>query len=219
MPETIGSFIAFLLLITPGLVFELLRERSRPERVRSTFRETSVVVVASVAFSSVALGVLLVARVLQPGWIPSPTDLAESPGRYATDHLRLVARSFTIHLVLACGIAFGWHRLLRWKFRGGEISANPAWFEIVRGNANPRKDRVLMVVELQDGSAVRGVVKGYDLKPDQTLRTLVLGSNPANPLTTRQAATGAESPVGSDWAYVVVPGDEIKIASVAFVDP
>lgn len=219
MPETVGSFVAFLLLVTPGLVFELLRERSRPERARSTFRETSVVVVASVVFSAVALVVLLVVRRVQPNWLPSPADLVESPGKFASDHLALVARTLAAHLVLACSVAFGWHRLLCWKRPGGNISPNPAWFEIIRGNANPRKDRVLVVVELPDGSAVRGVVKGYDLKPDQSLRTLVLGSTASNPLTTRQAETGTESQLGKDWAYVVVPGEALKLASVAFVDP
>jgi hypothetical protein len=178
-----------------------------------------VVVVASVVLSAAALILLLVVREVRPDWLPRPVDLVKSPGRFATDHLALVARTLTAHLVLASGIAFGWHRLLCWKRPGGNISPNPAWFEIIRGSANPRKDSVLLVVEFQDGSAIRGIVKGYDLKPDQSLRTLVLGSNASNPLTTRQAKTGTESPVGKDWAYVVVPGEALKLASVAFVDP
>lgn len=120
---------------------------------------------------------------------------------------------------MATGAAVGFHRLLRSKWPGGNISPNPAWFEIIRGNANPRRDAVLLFLELQDGSAVRGVVKGYDLTHDQALRTLVLRSSPNNGLTTRNATTGRESAVSSDWAYIVVRSEEIKLAFVAFVNP
>lgn len=218
MPETVGSLIAFLLLVTPGICFELLRERSRPERARSAFRETAVVVVASVVLSGAALGVLLLIREIQSNWLPSPRDLVRSPGAYSTEHLELVVRALTAHVVLACGLAYAWHRLLCWKRPGGKISPNPAWFEIVRGNANPRNDRVLVSVELQDGSGVRGLVKGYDLKPDQSLRSLVLAGSDSNPLVTRRASTAVESRVDPGWAYVVVPAEHIKLANVAFVD-
>lgn len=156
MPETVGSLIAFLLLVTPGICFELLRESSRPERVRSAFRETAVVVVASVVLSGIALGVLLLVREVHASWLPSPRDLARSPGVYSTQHLGIVARALTAHVLLACGVAYAWHRLLCWKRPGGRISPNPAWFEIVRGNANPRNDRVLVSVELEDAAACAG---------------------------------------------------------------
>lgn len=218
MPETVASLIAFLLLVTPGICFELLRESSRPERVRSTFRETAVVVVASVVLSGAALAVLLLVREVESNWLPSPQDLARSPGASSTEHLGLVVRALTAHVVLACGLAYAWHRLLCWKRPGGKVSPNPAWFEIVRGNANPRNDRVLVSVELQDGSGVRGLVKGYDLTPDQSLRSLVLAGSDSNPLVTRRASTAVESPVDPGWAYVVVPAEHIKLATVAFVD-
>ncbi len=217
MPATVGSLVAFLLLITPGLVFELLRENSRPGRVRSTFRETSVIVVASVVFSSVALFVLVIARAVHDPWIPSPSRLIDSPGSFASERPLLVARTLALHQLLACGAAYLSHRILCHKRPGGRISPNPAWFEIVHGNANPRRDQVLLFVELQDGSAVRGLVKGYDLGADQSLRTLVLCGSASNPLTTRQAATGVESRVGSDWAYIVVAAEEIKLATIALV--
>jgi hypothetical protein len=132
MPETVGTFVAFLLLVTPGLIFELLRDRSRPERVRSTFRETSVVVVASVAFSAIALAALLLIRLLRPEWLPSPTALVRSPTEYAAENLGLIARWLAAHVFLATGAAVGFHRLLRSKWPGGNISPNPAWFEIIR---------------------------------------------------------------------------------------
>jgi len=218
MPETVGSLIAFLLLVTPGICFELLRESSRPERVRSAFRETAVVVLASVVLSGVALGVLLLVREVHTSWLPSPRDLVRSPGVYSTQHLGLVARALAAYVVLACGFAYLWHRLLCWKRPGGKISPNPAWFEVVRGNANPRNDRVLVAVELEDGSGVRGLVKGYDLMPDQSLRSLVLAGSNEHSLITRQASTAAESPVDPAWAYVVVPAERIKLVTVAFVD-
>lgn len=141
-----------------------------------------------------------------------------SPGVYSTEHLGLVVRALAAHVVLACSFAYVWHRLLCWKRPGGKISPNPAWFEVVRGNANPRKDRVVVAVELEDGSGVRGLVKGYDLTTDQSLRSLVLTGSEAHSLSMRQAGTALESPVDPAWAYVVVPAERIKLVTVAFVD-
>lgn len=42
VPETAAALGVFLLLVAPGIVFQLLRSGSRTEATTSTFRETSV---------------------------------------------------------------------------------------------------------------------------------------------------------------------------------
>lgn len=219
MPETVGSFVAFLFFVTPGLAFELLRERSRPQRQHTPFRETAIVVIASVAFSSIAVTLLAGVRSIWPAWMPDPQALAADPGDYAAEHVGIVARALAIEVVTATMLAFVWHRLLC-RFRpGGQMSANPAWFEITNGNANPRRDRVLAFVELEDGSALRGFIKGYDFAPDQTLRNLVLAGDEQAPLRSRRVGAEVASDLAGSWAYAVVPGDHIRTATIALVAP
>jgi hypothetical protein len=221
MPTTVGTLVAFLFLLTPGLVFELLRERSRPAREHSAFRDASIAVVASVAFSSLALALLLVVRAVDGDWMPSPEDLVRHPGRYTADHLGLVARALLLEVGLATGLAWLWHRVLCWRHPGGRITLNPAWFEIVRGTANPRHDRVYVSLDLQDGSTVRGLVKGYDMTADRSLGNLVLTGGGDHPLTRRAPGEGEGASDrrldGEGWAYVVVPATQITTATVGFL--
>lgn len=217
MPETVGSLVAFLFFVTPGLTFELLRERSRPQRQHTTFRETAIVVIGSVAFSSIAVASLAVVRSIWPGWMPDPHALAADPGDYAAEHVGVVTRALAIEVGVATMLAFVWHRLLCRLRPGGQMSANPAWFEITDGNANPRRDRVLAFVELQDGSAMRGFIKGYDFAPDQTLRTLVLSGDEQAPLRARRVGAETASDLDGSWAYAVIPGACIKSATVALL--
>jgi hypothetical protein len=217
VPETVGSLVAFLFFVTPGLTFELLRERSRPQRQHTAFRETAIVVIGSVAFSSIAVASLAVVRSIWPGWMPDPHALAADPGDYAAEHIGVVTRALAIEVGVATMLAFAWHRVLCRVRPGGQMSANPAWFEVTDGNANPRRDRVLAFVELEDGSAMRGFIKGYDFAPDQTLRTLVLGGDQQVPLRSRRVGAETTSDLDGSWAYSVIPGVRIKSATVALL--
>jgi hypothetical protein len=219
VPENVGSFIALLFFVAPGICFELLREQARHARLRSAFRESSVVVLSSVVFSAGAVAALGLVRAIKPSWMPEPVALVRSPGRYATDHLGLVARTLVVEVALACGLAMLVHLLLVRCRPAGAISPEPAWFELVRGGANPRSDALVVHVELHDGSAVTGVLKAYDLDADGALRNLVLHGTGQHRLRTRQASTGKTLEVPKGWAYVVVPAAEIKLGTIAFVDP
>jgi hypothetical protein len=57
-PDSVGAVFGVLLAITPGLVFEFVRERRQPTADRSAFREAAGIAVASLGFSLAALVVL-----------------------------------------------------------------------------------------------------------------------------------------------------------------
>jgi hypothetical protein len=61
IPQTILSLVAFLFLVAPGILFELRRERRRPGRKETAFREAARTALASLLFSVAAVLVLLVA--------------------------------------------------------------------------------------------------------------------------------------------------------------
>jgi Family of unknown function (DUF6338) len=51
IPETGAKLLAFVLLVIPGIVFELLRRTRRPSVDRSVFGEISVAVLSSAVFT------------------------------------------------------------------------------------------------------------------------------------------------------------------------
>jgi len=102
-----GAFLAFVLLVVPGLVFELLRERHRPPHGRTSFREVSTTALASLIFSGIASLILFGVGQVVSGWLPDLTPLAQDPSRYVSDHVHLVFRAAVIEVVLACVLAAG----------------------------------------------------------------------------------------------------------------
>ena len=58
IPNTTGAVLAFFLFVAPGLLFDLLSERRRAGIPETSFREASRVVLASTAFTTLALGLV-----------------------------------------------------------------------------------------------------------------------------------------------------------------
>jgi len=81
----------FVVLIAPGLLFDLLAERRRAGAPESAFREASRVVLASLVFSSLGLGVVGLVRTVEPTWMPDADALVAEPHQYLVEHYRLDA--------------------------------------------------------------------------------------------------------------------------------
>jgi uncharacterized membrane protein SpoIIM required for sporulation len=58
IPQTVLSLVAFLFLVAPGILFELRRERRRPGRKETAFREAARTALAGLLFSVAAVLVL-----------------------------------------------------------------------------------------------------------------------------------------------------------------
>jgi hypothetical protein len=82
VPSTLLGLTLFAVLLTPGLAFVLARERHRPERSLSAFRETAVVACASLAADLVALAGFAAIRAVAPGLTPDIGQLVRTPGNY-----------------------------------------------------------------------------------------------------------------------------------------
>ena len=103
--DTIGAVLAFLGLIAPGLVFELLREHRRPQIKESSFREAGRIALTSLLFTLSGLAILSIIRVVWPEQMPDPGRWLREGARYMTENYRLVARALVLQLVLACSAA------------------------------------------------------------------------------------------------------------------
>lgn len=62
IPQTGATLLAFVFLVVPVIVFELLRRTRRPSIDRSPFEEFAVAAISSAAFTLAALAVLAVIR-------------------------------------------------------------------------------------------------------------------------------------------------------------
>jgi hypothetical protein len=218
MPTTVLALILFLCFATPGLVFELLRERSRPARQYSALRELSVIIVASVGFSIPAAIVLLLVRLKRRSWFPDFNQLTTSPAQYSASHLPQVIGSLVALIALAVLLALLTDTVLRRidPF-DGVIRNNPTWFEMISGRGRPRgANAVIVSVELKNGASIQGAVKAHETGKDQALAWLILQPHSAIEFAVRNP-DGKLVPIPQGWDYSVIAGDEIRSAHVAYV--
>lgn len=105
LPQTFATLFAFLGLVTPGLVFHLMRESQRPALQESAFREASRVALTSLAFTAASTFLL---AMLSVGW---PAALADIPAwltdgeKYAASNLGLVVWTVAAEVAIAASLA------------------------------------------------------------------------------------------------------------------
>jgi hypothetical protein len=224
VPDTAAALGVFLLLVAPGITYQLLRAGSRPESATSPFREASVVALTSLLFSGAAVAVLAVARAAWPDWLPDPGRWLRDGSGYLNEHYRLVARGALLALGLSLLLAFAAHRALdaaattgRWRRatatvlgKGRRLEAVSVWFRLFHVDYR-RGEHVYVTVETTTGDVYTGYVVAYtvdDKAPHE--RELVLGP----PLTLRR--DGEELPL-APWQRVVLPGSQIASVLVSYV--
>lgn len=210
--------MALLLLATPGLLFELLRERSRPGRDQSGFREIAVVVVSSTALNTVAFVILWAIQSRTRHLVPDPERLISEGTVYARDHVADVAVGLALQVLLACAIAFAIHCILCWRFPEGNYRGATQWHELTVGRANPGKRFQYVTVELHDGTRWTGYWKGHEASSEGALVSVALSRGPSNRDLARYDPH-VEEPVnlGSDWGYVALAGSDIKSILFSYV--
>lgn len=207
IPETAGAVLGLLLVIGPGLAFEVIREHYRPTAERSAFREGTSVALASLVFTATALIILAIVRAVWPSALPDPQRWLENGNEYVLDHYRLVA-GFLLALVvlstgLSCLIAWVWFRS-----RGGRIDPNATgWYEVFRKRA-PKTANPMVRVQLRDGTEYQGLLVFYSANILPAERELALGP----PIQRRRPADTELTPLPDEsaWARVLVQGESIE---------
>lgn len=106
IPESLTTLYAFLGLVAPGLVFQLLRERARPALEESTFREASRVALTSLLFTTISILTLALVSAILPRAFVNLPDWIQLQSEYVGNHLWLVAWSVLAEVGLACIIAW-----------------------------------------------------------------------------------------------------------------
>lgn len=197
--------VGFLLVIAPGLLWEILRERERPALPGSTFREVSRVALVSLLCTGAALTALAAVRAIAPNWMPDPGAWARHDN-YLDDHYRLVGRALIIELALACTLAWLPHRfpavfaslaqvLLP---RSVKLTSDPVLWGVfgVHGELRPGSAKLAVVVRLHDGTRYGAEFGAVDLGSDRDSTYLALQGRVDRRLPNAGAATPLDLPSG-----------------------
>lgn len=209
VPGSWLSVLFFLLLVAPGLLFELLSERRRAGIPESVFREISRVVLASLAFSGLAFGILAVVRTIHPAWMPSPAMLLAAPGKYVAGHYRLVLWALVAEVFLALGAVWLVHWVLA-RRHGATVRAVSTWRHVFRREC-PEGCDVFVRVRLLSGIVYTGAVAAFTTDPGDEGGDLVLGP----PIFSR-AGEGRLTPVPTAYQRVVIPRSAVETLSVEY---
>lgn len=213
-PSTLLGLLLFLWLVTPGFLFSLLAGRRRAAAKVSVFQETARVVLASVAFTSLAAAVAYL--------MINGTDVSVDLGRligegrpYLGQHYRAVGAFLGLQIVVACALAVLVDRIEIWRIRKATDQAPPrlaqesAWDRPL--SRIPAGSRPQVWLRLSSGIELSGAVAAFGHEIDVRDRELVL----KDPIEIHYPEKAIQ-PVHHQ--RIVVQGADIKFVAVQYVD-
>ena len=209
VPSTWLSVLLFVVLVAPGLLFDLLAERRRVGAPESAFREASRVVLASLVFSGLGFAVVGLVRALRPAWMPDPDRLVADPQQYLVEHYRLLLAA----LVVTASVAFGAVGLVHW-FLGRKYGSNlrtlSTWHKVFRQEL-PDGTAAYVRVRLSNGTVFTGKLAGYSADLELADREIVL----APPLFSK-TGNNKLTALPVEWQRVILPASSIESITVQY---
>lgn len=128
LPQTFATLFAFLGLVTPGLVFQLIRETQRPALQESAFREASRVALTSLVFTAASTLLLGLLSLAWPNAFADVSAWLNTGEKYASSNLRVVAWTIGAEVAIAAGLAGAAALLVDKLLLGyGVISKSSIW--------------------------------------------------------------------------------------------
>lgn len=210
VPESAGTFLAFLGLVAPGIVWERLAERFRPAVDRSAFREASEVALASLVFTTASLAILAITRGLRPAWMPDPESWLHAPRIYFRENYALIARFGLLEVGIAIGLA-ALVALLLYRRSPSPIRPISAWYRALREEV-PDETTPVAQIFTESGESFFGDVVAYtphDVPMEE--RELVLGGE-----VRMLPAPDAKWQPLTNWRRLIVPGAQIRAVVVTY---
>jgi hypothetical protein len=172
IPDSLTAVLSFLLLIAPGIVWELQQSRYEPSVKESTLVELSRVILASLVATSIAGAIML-----PVAWIPLYQGFDAEGG----DPFSSLDTSvpFVGAALATCATACGLVLLaaaLKWPDRQAPISQMRVWHKAFVQWKPKESAPPYLAVELKDGTVWRGSLKAFDSDPEDDQRTIALGA-------------------------------------------
>jgi Family of unknown function (DUF6338) len=208
VPSTWLALLLFLLVVSPGVLFDLLESRRKVNAAESAFREIGRVVLGSVGFTVVAIVVLLLVRLGLPTFLPDPGALIRGGSRYFADHYIVVFSAIGAEAVLAHGAAALVHWWLARTNGGDTIRHISAWSKVLKGDVPPQH-HVYGRLRLSDGAVFSGRILHFTADLPLADRELVLGQPMAS-----KTGTNPIAPVPNAYRFVIIRGAAIESMAI-----
>jgi hypothetical protein len=219
IPATVGGVVTLVLLVLPGLAFELIRQRRRSGRNDSTFVEISRVVVAGLGLGGITITVLAGVSLVGPCSIVSVAGLITNE-RWIGQHLLVSGWTAWAYGLVSVTLAALVAAILPGTNAAGSIHTESGW--VTSFDRLPRRMQAVMhlpatpvvrlSVRLTDGSVY--VADRAEFSTDLPLedRELALGGAL---LYQPPGATNAN--LLTEWQRVLLRGDQISDMLVQYV--
>jgi hypothetical protein len=214
VPTSLVSVTTFLLLLLPGIILELLRQRSHPGRADSVFVETARVLLGGAAITGVTLVLLGGIRTVAPAVLADPRGLLVKP-HYVADHLWLTGWTVALFLLISLTVSALCCAIAPAPGLTGRIHMESAWvttFSRLPQRLHGQTIHTQLQVELDDGSAYLGIRDAYSAEAAMADRELVL----ATPLHVRPA-DGQFVRLEEGWQRIIIPASQIRTIMVRFI--
>lgn len=210
IPEGLATLYAFLGLVAPGLLFQLLRERARPALEEGAFREASRVALTSLLFTTASILLLALVSAVLPKVFVDLSAWMRLGAEYVGDNFWLVVWSVLAEVSLACFIA--WRVAVAFAKRDDpsvKYSKTSIWHLAILGS-RPADKVAWVSAHLADESDVWGYVHYFttDL-PLENRELSLMGPGLAIRLKGKEP-----KPLAVD--YLVIPGNEIRRLKITY---
>jgi hypothetical protein len=210
IPSTFLSGVAFLFLIAPGVLWDLLAKRRKVSSIESTFRETSRVVLSSSALSLLSVAIMTVIGLFRPNWFLSPRSFLSNPEQYYRLHPLIVWRVIILEALIAVLLVLIPNASLLRK-QGWRLREVSPWQKVFRIDL-PEKHYASIRVRLLSGKIYVGRVSDYTPDFEMADREIVL----CQPLwSEREDKSQAKFP--DDWQRLIIPATSIETISVQYL--
>ncbi|TCC39371.1 DUF6338 family protein [Kribbella sindirgiensis] len=211
LPTSWLTLVLFLLLVAPGMLFDLLAAKRRVGAPESAFREISRIALGSLGFSAIGLAVVTVLH-LKWGRAFVALDKAVTDKPYLTSQLRHVVVTAVVATVVALLAALALHW---WLGRGKDkphLTHDSLWTKAFREDRPTNTDPHVWV-KLSSGPRFIGKVAHYSADLDLTDRELIL----APPLYMEMPGQAELIEIGKQgWQRLVIPGNAIEAIGVQY---
>ncbi|MCU1362774.1 MAG: putative rane protein [Acidimicrobiaceae bacterium] len=213
VPSTLNGVVLFLVFLMPGVAFALMRERHRPVRRLSAFRETAFAVLVSTAWVVLALSIVFFVQLAQPPVHRTLTELVTKSSKFLDHNVSLVLGVTLAYLVIATSISaflgsVVFQRVIQRARHGAPDPTSSAWWILFE--QQPDHDKILSII-LEDGTWLSGTLlswsKDSDDSPDRELTI-------RDPMQYRSAKGKKSHPL--EGAAVVVSARRILYLSVQY---
>jgi len=215
IPDSAWSLLAILFLVSPGLAWEMLRERRLPGRSESVFRELTRIALASIAANVGAALILILVRVSDPAHMVDIGAWLRQGDSYLDANYRLIAGVGIAQWLLAMALT-----LIAFQLRGPSTGPptyidSTVWHELVREDRGPNQLAWLQV-GVTTGERFFGYYAAAERDEDGRHTIGLQGPN----LMARPPAAdnGSQPPAAAldKWDRVYIPADKVSFVLISY---